>query len=57
RWNRLDNFIDRKVRLIMGDNEITGIERGIDAHGGVLLEMDDGIKSFIGGEISLRKGE
>ncbi|MBY8203768.1 bifunctional biotin--[acetyl-CoA-carboxylase] ligase/biotin operon repressor BirA [Vibrio fluvialis] len=57
RWNRLDNFIGRKVRLIMGANEITGIERGIDAHGGVLLEMEDGIKSFIGGEISLRKGE
>ncbi|EKO3954010.1 bifunctional biotin--[acetyl-CoA-carboxylase] ligase/biotin operon repressor BirA [Vibrio fluvialis] len=57
RWNRLDNFIGRKVRLIMGANEIAGIERGIDAHGGVLLEMEDGIKSFIGGEISLRKGE
>ncbi|MGI3026587.1 bifunctional biotin--[acetyl-CoA-carboxylase] ligase/biotin operon repressor BirA, partial [Vibrio cholerae] len=57
RWNRFDNFIGRKVRLIMGANEITGIERGIDAHGVVLLEMEDGIKSFIGGEISLRKGE
>lgn len=54
RWNRLDNFIDRPVRLIMGNNEINGIERGIDAHGGVLLETNDGVKSFIGGEISLR---
>ncbi len=57
RWNRLDNFIGRKVKLIMGPNEVEGIERGIDAHGGVLLETDEGIKSFIGGEISLRKTE
>lgn len=57
RWNRLDNFIGRKVRLIMGPNEVEGIERGIDAHGGVLLETNEGIKSFVGGEISLRKSE
>lgn len=56
RWNRLDNFIGRKVKLIMGENEITGIERGIDAHGGVLLETEQGLKSYVGGEISLRKG-
>lgn len=56
RWNRLDNYIGRKVKLIMGNNEITGIERGIDAHGGVLLETEQGLKSYVGGEISLRKG-
>lgn len=57
RWNRLDNFIGRKVKLIMGNNEICGIERGIDVHGGVLLETEQGLKSYVGGEISLRKGE
>lgn len=57
RWNRLDNFIGRKVKLIMGANEVTGIERGIDEQGGVLLETEQGIKSFIGGEISLRNNE
>ncbi len=57
RWNRLDNFIGRKIKLIMGPNEVEGIERGIDAHGGVLVETDEGIKSFIGGEISLRNNE
>lgn len=55
RWNRLDNFIGRQVRLIMGPNEILGVERGIDQHGGVLLETGEGVKSYIGGEISLRK--
>ncbi|MBD0788905.1 bifunctional biotin--[acetyl-CoA-carboxylase] ligase/biotin operon repressor BirA [Vibrio sp. Y2-5] len=57
RWNRLDNFIGRKVKLIMGTNEVTGIERGIDEQGGVLLETEQGLKSFIGGEISLRNNE
>lgn len=57
RWNRLDNFLGRQVRLLIGPNEIVGIERGIDPHGGVQLETSEGIKSYIGGEISLRKGD
>lgn len=54
RWNRLDNFIDRPIKLIMGPREISGIARGINEQGAVLLETDNGIESFIGGEISLR---
>ena len=54
RWNRLDNFINRPVRLIMGPREITGIERGINEQGGVLLETEAGLEAYIGGEISLR---
>ncbi|EKO3667513.1 bifunctional biotin--[acetyl-CoA-carboxylase] ligase/biotin operon repressor BirA [Vibrio metschnikovii] len=57
RWNRLDNFLGRRVHLIIGPNKITGIERGIDQSGGVLLETPEGIKSYLGGEISLRKGD
>lgn len=57
RWNRWDNFMGRPVKLLMGNNEITGIARGIDEHGGVLLETEAGLKSFIGGEISLRKND
>ncbi|ASA55527.1 bifunctional biotin--[acetyl-CoA-carboxylase] ligase/biotin operon repressor BirA [Vibrio gazogenes] len=54
RWNKVDNFIDRPVKLLMGERVITGIERGIDAHGAVLLETERGIESYVGGEISLR---
>ncbi|MDV5142736.1 biotin--[acetyl-CoA-carboxylase] synthetase [Chimaeribacter arupi] len=54
RWNQLDNFKDREVKLLIGDQEIYGIARGIDAQGGLLLERDGIIKPFIGGEISLR---
>lgn len=54
RWRRLDNFLDRPVKLLIGEQEIHGIERGIDQQGALLLEQDGIIKPFIGGEISLR---
>jgi BirA family biotin operon repressor/biotin-[acetyl-CoA-carboxylase] ligase len=54
RWKILDNFINRKVKLIIGDREIHGISRGINEQGGLLLEQDGVIKPWVGGEISLR---
>ena len=54
RWRGLDNFLDRPVKLLIGDQEIHGIERGIDQQGALLLEQDGIIKPYIGGEISLR---
>lgn len=57
RWEKLDNFINRPVKLIIGDKEIFGISRGIDAQGALLLEHDGMVKPWIGGEISLRSAE
>ena len=57
RWGKLDNFINRPVKLIIGDKEIFGISRGIDAQGALLLEQEGVIKPWIGGEISLRGAE
>lgn len=54
RWNRLDNFIGRPAKLILGKREIKGIVQGINPQGALLLKTDNGIESFIGGEISLR---
>lgn len=54
RWKTLDNFINRPVKLIIGDKEIFGVSRGIDAQGALLLEQDGVIKPWMGGEISLR---
>lgn len=54
RWETLDNFINRPVKLLIGDREVYGIARGIDKQGGLLLEQDGVIKSWVGGEISLR---
>ncbi|OTA17714.1 biotin-- synthetase [Xenorhabdus beddingii] len=54
RWLKLDNFINRPVKLIIGDQEIHGIARGIDQQGALLLDINGVITPYIGGEISLR---
>ncbi|MFI8418706.1 bifunctional biotin--[acetyl-CoA-carboxylase] ligase/biotin operon repressor BirA [Serratia sp. NPDC078593] len=57
RWRDLDNFIDRPVKLLIGEQQILGIARGIDQQGALLLEQNGETKPFIGGEISLRSAE
>ncbi|GKV92553.1 bifunctional biotin--[acetyl-CoA-carboxylase] ligase/biotin operon repressor BirA [Pectobacterium carotovorum] len=54
RWEKLDNYFNRPIRLIIGNREIHGIDRGIDRQGALLLESDGLITPYIGGEISLR---
>lgn len=54
RWQALDNFFDRPVKLLIGDREIKGIACGIDAQGALLLEQDGERHAYLGGEISLR---
>lgn len=57
RWEKLDNFVHRPVKLIIGEKEIYGTSRGIDMQGALLLEQDGVIKPWMGGEISLRSAE
>ncbi|MBC8947527.1 MULTISPECIES: bifunctional biotin--[acetyl-CoA-carboxylase] ligase/biotin operon repressor BirA [Xenorhabdus] len=54
RWFELDNFINRSVKLIIGDQEVHGIARGIDQQGALLLDINGVVVPYIGGEISLR---
>ncbi|MFJ5419025.1 bifunctional biotin--[acetyl-CoA-carboxylase] ligase/biotin operon repressor BirA [Pectobacterium carotovorum] len=54
RWEKLDNYFNRPIRLIIGNREIHGIDRGIDRQGALLLDDDGLITPYIGGEISLR---
>ena len=54
RWAALDNFINRPVKLLIGEREVHGIARGVDSQGGLLLEQEGEIKAWVGGEISLR---
>jgi BirA family biotin operon repressor/biotin-[acetyl-CoA-carboxylase] ligase len=57
RWEKLDNFINRPVKLIIGEREIPGISRGINEQGALMLEQDGIITPWVGGEISLRPGD
>ncbi|XOD70087.1 MAG: bifunctional biotin--[acetyl-CoA-carboxylase] ligase/biotin operon repressor BirA [Sodalis sp. (in: enterobacteria)] len=54
RWEALDNFFNRPVKLLLGDREIYGIARGVNAHGALLLEKEGKYHEYYGGEISLR---
>ncbi|OZI15620.1 biotin--[acetyl-CoA-carboxylase] synthetase [Sodalis-like symbiont of Philaenus spumarius] len=54
RWQALDNFFDRPVKLLIGEREIKGTARGIDAQGALLLEQEGKLHAYLGGEISLR---
>lgn len=56
-WDRLDNFTNRPVKLLIGDNIIRGIAKGINDQGALKLEQDGKIMTYIGGEISLRSDE
>lgn len=55
RWLALNNFLHKKVRLHIGDHLEIGIVKGVNEHGAILLEQNDEIVSYIGGEISLRR--
>ncbi|MDP5255835.1 MULTISPECIES: bifunctional biotin--[acetyl-CoA-carboxylase] ligase/biotin operon repressor BirA [unclassified Vibrio] len=54
RWQRLDNYLGRPVRLIIGEQQHHGVMKGINEQGAVLLENDQGTQAFFGGEISMR---
>lgn len=53
-WSRFDACAGRSVVLRMGERLEAGTAVGVDAQGALLLETDDGVKAFSGGEISLR---
>ena len=58
RWFKLDNFLNRNVKLLIGNDIISGVERGINDQGALLLQKENGeIVPYIGGEISLRSNE
>jgi BirA family biotin operon repressor/biotin-[acetyl-CoA-carboxylase] ligase len=41
----------------MGEQVIRGIARGIDERGALRLETEEGLKFYLGGELSLRRGD
>lgn len=53
-WNRLDIFMQQPVKVLLGNQEILGLYCGIDGQGNMLLQDQEGVHKFVGGEISLR---
>ncbi|GGC09771.1 bifunctional ligase/repressor BirA [Marinobacterium zhoushanense] len=53
-WQQANAHRDAAVRLISGVNEISGICRGVDDRGALLLESEGAVQAYYGGEISVR---
>jgi BirA family biotin operon repressor/biotin-[acetyl-CoA-carboxylase] ligase len=53
-WQDKDAFFNRPVELHMGEATITGIAKGVNEQGAVCLLVDDEIREFHGGEMTLR---
>jgi BirA family transcriptional regulator, biotin operon repressor / biotin---[acetyl-CoA-carboxylase] ligase len=53
-WAALDALRNRPARVLHGEHWISGLARGIDAGGALLLEVDGHVRRFHAGEVSLR---
>ncbi len=53
-WEALNAHSNQLVDLYMGSVQATGLMRGVSSSGALLLETENGIEVFHGGEISLR---
>lgn len=56
-WHARDLYLNKRVKLLTGDNTIKGICRGVNNQGALMLEVDGQIKPCYGGEVSLRGDE
>ena len=53
-WLKQDFYLDKPVKLLTGEKVTSGICRGINNQGALLLEVGGQIKTIYGGEVSLR---
>ncbi len=54
RWQDYNLYAGQSVKIIRGAEEVTGLDRGIDEYGNLLLETDAGLQVHNSGEVSLR---
>lgn len=53
-WRRHDALYGRPVVVVTAQGEETGIARGIDTGGALLVENGDGLRRYLSGDVSLR---
>lgn len=55
-WEALDLYHNREVTIHLGEKLISGVNRGIDRDGNLIVETAEGRETFSAGEVSLREG-
>lgn len=53
-WLSKDVYFGKRIKLLTSSIVVEGIERGVDDGGALCLEVDNEMKKFYGGEISVR---
>lgn len=53
-WMQFDMIATKHVQLHQGEQLISGVAKGIDANGALLIEYNGSVKSFHAGEVSVR---
>lgn len=54
-WHQFDFLANKRVDLSLGNQVVSGVARGVNASGNLMVELESGeIRSFAGGEVSAR---
>jgi BirA family biotin operon repressor/biotin-[acetyl-CoA-carboxylase] ligase len=53
-WRAVDALADRPVQVMQGGQPLTGLARGVDGDGALLLEVDGARRRILSGEVSVR---
>ncbi|MDH5378510.1 MAG: bifunctional biotin--[acetyl-CoA-carboxylase] ligase/biotin operon repressor BirA [Gammaproteobacteria bacterium] len=53
-WKRCDLTLDREINILQSGKVETGISKGVNRHGALLVETDQGTKQIYSGEVSIR---
>ncbi len=54
-WTSYDRYSGEEVVVLVGEEQVVGINRGIDEGGNLLLDSGGKVRAFGSGEVSLRK--
>ena len=53
-WDTYNLFSGQEIRIIRGNDEIVGVDQGVDDQGNLLLETSSGLEKHNSGEVSMR---
>ena len=53
-WRQFDYYFGKEATLILPNEKITGILKGVDEQGSLLMLVDGKLLSYRSGEVSLR---
>ena len=54
-WSSYDCYSDEEVQVLIGEERVTGVNRGVDESGNLLIDVGGEIRGYSSGEVSLRK--